>query len=585
MHEPRTYQREAIDAVTDYWQNGGEHPLVVLATGTGKSLVQALLTKEMIHDYSGFRVGCVTHSKELIGQNFLELVGEWPFAPAGIYSAGLGRRDSQSQILFMGIQSVFKKAKQIGWVDLLIIDEAQAMPRDAATRYGIFILALLEINPDMRVLGLTATPYRTDSGSLVEGEERLFTDIVYTYGIAEGIADGYLASLSSKATDVTYDLKGIGTVGGDYNQKKLNAAVDKEELTRGAVDEIMAYAKAENRKSWLVFCAGVDHAEHARDEIRSRGISCEAIVDGTSTGDRDRWIEEFKAGKLQCLTNNSILTVGFNAPGVDLLACLRPTKSAGLYVQLMGRGTRPLYHKDTDHSTVEGRLWGIANGPKPNCRVLDFAGNVKQHGPVDLVRPKQPGEGKGEMPVKECPGCRELIQISIMVCPCCGHEFEAVEKPKHETKAADLAVLSKDMPKALPPPWLKVQSRKFTHHVNKEGAESVCVEFMADYNSYRQWLSIAKSKHRSDKFWRDHAGQEPYPADVEEFLDREHELRDTAEIQVRPDPNNKRYKIIVGIKSEPQHRPPPTAIEIEKKRLGNMSSLMRRENFDMDIPF
>lgn len=517
------------------------------------------------------RILSVTHVKELIEQNYLELLNEWPFAPAGIYSAGLGRRDTQAQILFCGIQSVHNKAAKIGHVDLLMVDEAHLIPKNDTTRHARFITDLLAINPEMRIVGFTATPYRTDSGRLDEGDERLFTEVVFEYGIADGIRDGYLTSLVSKATDTGFDLSGVARRGGDYIESALHKAVDKEETTRAAVAEIVAAGV--NRASWLAFCAGVEHAHHVRDEIRSHGISCETITGDTPSHERKRYIQEFKAGRLRCLTNNSVLTTGSNFPRVDLIADLRPTLSAGLYVQIAGRGTRPFYATGMPLDTVEQRLAAIAAGPKPNCLYMDFSGNVsKRHGPVDTVVPRKPGEGNGEAPVKECPTCRSLVHISAKVCPDCGYEFPENEKPKHAAKSAAAPILSNETPK-----WLTVQSRKFYYHENAEGAESVRVDFLANFVSYKMWLSIKKAKSRSDKFWRDHVGREPYPADVEEWLARIGELRQTAQIQVRP---KGRYFEIVGIKPAEQHElPKPIAPDTQRRPLVNGLDLSD------DIPF
>ncbi len=566
MLELRPYQNEALEVLKSYWNEGGEHPLCVLATGTGKSLVQARLCKDFIEEFEGLRIISVTHVKELIEQNYLELLGEWPFAPAGIYSAGLGRRDSQSQILFCGIQSVHNKARKIGSVDLLMVDEAHLIPKAADTMYGRFIEDLLAINPDMRIVGFTATPYRTDTGRLDEGDERLFTEVVYDYGIAEGIADGFLSPLVSKGTDIAFDMSGVARRGGDYLPSALNAAVDKDETTRAAVAEIVAAGV--NRKSWLVFCAGVAHAEHVRDAFRARGVTCEMVTGDTPNAERARILRDYKAGKIQCLTNNSVLTTGFNHPGIDLIADLRPTLSCVLYVQIAGRGTRPIYAKGFDLSTVEGRLEAIAAGPKPNCLYLDFSGNVsKRHGPVDTAAPRKPGEGNGEAPCKECPQCRELVHISAKVCPVCEFVFPVNEKPKHTATAAAAPILSIE-----PPKWLNVQSRKFFFHENAEGSESVRVDFLANFVTYRMWLSVRKAKGRCDKFWRDHAGLTPYPEDVEDWLNRcEHELRHTKQICVKP---KGKYFEIVGIKTSDQDAPPPTIVPDRRSNLT-----------DMDVPF
>jgi DNA repair protein RadD len=337
----RPYQRAAIDGVYDYWREEGGNPLVVLPTGTGKSGVAATLKRELITDYRDMRILNVTHVAELVQQNFDELKGMWPWAPAGIYSAGLGMRDLRAQILFAGIQSIHKRVHRLGPVDLLMVDEAHLIPRKSGTMYGNFITALREANPDMRLMGLTATPYRLDSGRLDEGDDAMFDAIAFEYGLREAIDDGYLKPLISKATATALDTTGVAKRGGEFVAGALQEAVDKADLNRGIVDDIVRFGH--NRRSWLVFAAGVEHAEHLRDEIRRRGYSAEMVDGNTPNHERRRIIEGFKSYQIRAVVNCGVLTTGFNHPGVDLIAAARPTESTGLYVQIAGRGTRPVY--------------------------------------------------------------------------------------------------------------------------------------------------------------------------------------------------------------------------------------------------
>lgn len=529
MLELRPYQQEAVQAVFDYWAEEPGNPLVDLATGLGKSLCLAEIIKRLHEGWPDMRIMVATHVAELIEQSFIELMGVWPFAPAGILSAGLGQRDTHSQIIFAGIQTVWNKTDLVGHVDVLLVDEAHLIPAKANTMYGKFIGALRETNPDLKILGLTATPFRLDSGRLDEGDDRLFDKVVYQYDIGQGIAEGYLAPLSSKPTATTFDMSGVHRLGGDYKQSEMQAAVDKTEVTRAAVAEIVA--KGQDRRSWLAFCSGVEHAMHVRDEIRSYGISCETITGETPKDERRRILEAYKRYEIRALTNNSVLTTGFNHKGVDLLAFLRPTLSASLYLQMAGRATRPLYAPGADLSTVEGRLTGIALGPKPSALVLDFAGLVRKHGPVDRVEPKKPGEGKGEAPVKQCKECEELVHISVMVCPCCGADFPPSEEVKITAKADSTPVLSTEKP------WLPVTGRAYAYHAAKSEEKPPTVKATYDVDGRRvnEWLcpqhdGFAKSK--SDRYWAGHGGKRPFPASVDEFLDRVVELSPTTEVQL-----------------------------------------------------
>ena len=338
MIELRPYQFAAIDAIYRYFADNAGNPLIVLPVGTGKSLVLASFSARAIADWADTRILIITHVKELIAQNYAEMIRLWPDAPAGIYSAGLNKRDLHAQILFAGIQSIHKRAYDIQRCDLALIDECHLCPRTSDTMYRRFLGDLTSINPHLKVIGFTATPYRLDSGMLHEGDGALFTDIAYEAGVAEMIAQGYLCEVVPKRTATQLDTTGVGSRGGEFIPGQLEAACDVAAVTEGAVDEIVRYGA--DRGSWLVFCAGVRHAEHVRDAIKERGFSCEAILGETASAERAEVIAAFKRGDIRCLTNANVLTTGFNAPGVDLIAMLRPTKSVGLYVQMIGRGTR-----------------------------------------------------------------------------------------------------------------------------------------------------------------------------------------------------------------------------------------------------
>jgi len=384
--ELRPYQRAAIDGITSYFEHMHGNPLVVMPTGTGKSVVIAGFVREAFEGWPDTRILMLTHVKELIAQNFAALIRSWPEAPAGIYSAGLNKRDIGAQILFAGIQSIAKKAYHVQRCDLVLIDEAHLIGRGDAGMYRKFLSDLHQINPQLKVIGFTATPYRMDSGMLHHGEGRIFTDIAYEAKILEMFEAGYLSPVTTNPTTTTLDITGVGTRGGEFIAGQLEKAVMAGDQTALAVQEIVTLGR--DRGSWLAFCTGVDHAIQVRDEIRKHGIDCETVTGETPPAERDRMLRAFKAGKLRALTNANVLTTGFDAPGVDLIALMRPTKSVGLYVQMIGRGTR------------------LAEG-KEDCLVLDFAGNVTLHGPIDKIDVQKNAKtaGDGEAPKKECPQC------------------------------------------------------------------------------------------------------------------------------------------------------------------------------------
>lgn len=406
----RDYQQRSIDDLYQWFGKGNNgNPCLVLPTGSGKSLIIAALCRDAMQNWPETRILMLTHVKELIEQNAEKMRAIWPNAPMGIYSASIGKRNLEEPVTFAGIQSVRNKADQIGHVDLIIIDECHLVSHRAEGGYRTLIQELSEINPALRVIGLTATPYRMGHG-LITDRPALFDDLIEPVTIEELIHKGYLHTLRSKVTQEKLSVDGVRKRGGDYIESELQAAVDTEEHNLAVVDEVISLAG--ERKHWLFFCSGVEHAMNIRDQLRARGIDAETVTGATPKKERARIIADYKSGKIKALTNANVLTTGFDAPDTDLIAMLRPTMSPGLYVQMAGRGLRLKRH--TDH-----------------CLVLDFAGVVAAHGPITNVRtPKKGSDQPGEAPVKVCEECGELVHISANICPACGAAFPEPEAKK-----------------------------------------------------------------------------------------------------------------------------------------------------------
>ena len=514
MIKLRPYQTEAIEAVFGWWQERPGNALIVLPTGTGKSLVLADTCRRCL-EWPGTRVLVLTHVRELIRQNAEELLRLWPEAPIGINSAGLGKRDYRSQIVFAGIQSVHDHATRFGKVDIVLVDEAHLIPRTSNTMYRKFLRELEIINPYLKVVGLTATPYRLDSGRLDQGEGAIFDAIAYEYGMRRAVEEGYLSPLVSKATETKLDVTGVGTRGGEFIAGALERAVDIEAINRAVVDETIALGQ--DRKAWLFFCAGVQHAQHIRDLVRARGYTCENIFGETPAGERDRIVADFKAGRIRALASMGVLTTGFNVPAVDLIALARPTQSPGLYVQIAGRGSRLSPGKD-------------------NCLVLDFARNIERHGPVDLINPRKPkrGDGEGEAPVKTCPACECFVPISVRECQECGHEFPPPPPPKIDRTASTLAILSNGKPQ-----WTRVSS--VTYHEHRKASDpdappTLRVEYRCGMITHREWVALEHkgyARQKAASWWVNVGGRAPVPNSVAEALGRVRELPPIEEVQLR----------------------------------------------------
>ena len=506
----RPYQRAAIDAIYDYFERKAGHPLVVIPTAGGKSLVMACFIREVLSHWPDQRIVIITHVRELIAQNHAELLSLWPDAPAGIYSAGLGRRDLDARILFAGIQSIHGKAYNIQQCDLVLIDEAHMIPCASDTMYRRFLDTLARINPYLKVIGFTATPYRLDSGLLHRGDNALFTDIAFEVPVRELIDDGYLCPLVSKASVTRLDVRGVGSRGGEFISSQLAAAVDLEPVTESAVAEMAAFGGA--RRSWLAFCSGVGHTNHVAAAIRRHGFSCATIFGETAKAERDRIIAAFRRGEIRALASMGVLTTGFNAPGIDLIAMLRPTKSTGLYVQMAGRGTR------------------LAPG-KDNCLVLDFAGNVARHGPIDAVMPTAPGKGDGEPPTRVCPVCDSILAAAARKCPDCGHDFPPPDL-KIEATASTLEVLSTGQPH-----WIAVREVSYGRHEKEGKPPSLRVDYRCGLVRHREWVCLEHTGYPREKavsWWCRRAPGEAVPATIDQALARTASLRVPVEIAVRP---------------------------------------------------
>lgn len=343
--KPRPYQQEAIDSALQWFRDGKDKPLVVLPTGTGKSIVAADLCRRIVQGHSRARILVCVHVKELVKQNYEKLLAIWPGAPAGIYSAGLGLRQHNAQILFCGIQSVHRKAALIGHVDLLISDESHLIPRKGEGMWRTFEQDLKAINPKMVKLGMTATPYRLDSGLIVGGDKPQFNGICYEYGVSKAIGDGWLSEIISAPVTTHLTTEGVRKRGKEYIPGELEKAVDTDELTAACCDEIIELGK--DRKSWLIFSSGNTHAKHIHEHLQSKGLKGYVVTQETNKTDRSTAIAQLTDGLCQYIVNNQILTTGFDCPRLDLIACMRPTQSAGLWVQMLGRSTR-LYTPLTD---------------------------------------------------------------------------------------------------------------------------------------------------------------------------------------------------------------------------------------------
>lgn len=521
MLETRWYQTDAVWSIFNYFNQGNSgNPLVAMPGGTGKSAVIALFIKAVFGMHSTQRVMMLTHDKRLIQQNAERLLQAWPVAPLGIYSAGLKSRDMILPIVFGGVKSVANAIEKslndetdnrpvhmrhFGWRDLIIIDEAHLISPDDQTKYQYIFRILREINPFIKIIGLTATPFRMKQGHLTD--DGLFTHVCYDLTTQESfarlIAEQWLCPLTPYPTQTFIDVAQIGIQGDEYNQTKANKIVDTEEVVYGACKEIIN--AGHDRKCGLVFAQSIDNAEHINAVLQYMGVN--STVVHSKEKQSDKRIAAFKNGEYDFIVNKDMLTVGFDHAPIDLIADLQPTMSPGKHVQKWFRGTRP--------SPSTG---------KRNCLGLDFARNVRNLGPInDPVLPRKPnGSGKsGDAPIRICDVCNMYNHPSYKFCGGgrskkeaennggCGNEFTFENKIYSDFGQDEFIKLESEHPVI---EWFNVSYVIYNLHEKQGSAPSIKVTYFCGFQSFNEWVCLEHKGMPYKKavdWWRQRHASEP----------------------------------------------------------------------------
>jgi DNA repair protein RadD len=358
MYTLRTYQQEAVDSTLNYFRKRRDPAVIVLPTGAGKSLVIAELAK-----IAKGRVLVLAHVKELVEQNHLKY--ESYGLHAGIYSAGLNQKDSKQKVIFGSIQSV-AKAKDAFFKDftLVVIDECHRVGLEPDSQYAKVITQLKLNNPRICILGLTATPYRLGlgwiynyalRGEVKTQELRFFKHCIYDLPLEYMIRNKYLTPPVKVDIPVTsYDFSELIEAGQSYTMAQLEEALHKQRrLTPLIIKNIIDITESDQRQGVMIFSSTVKHAQEIMNHLPPE--QARLVVGTTELSERDQTVHDFKKKAFKYLVNVSVLTTGFDAAHVDVIAILRPTESISLYQQIIGRGLR----LDTD---------------KKDCLVLDYTG-------------------------------------------------------------------------------------------------------------------------------------------------------------------------------------------------------------------
>jgi DNA repair protein RadD len=416
-YKPHYYQQEAVDATIDYLFSTDKNPLIKAPTGSGKSLIIAELAKR-IHDISsGFQQIVLTDITKLILQNNLAMLEQWPSAKTTVFSASYKSKDHTGDIVFAGIQSVYRKASLFENVSVVYVDEAHRVSLKKDSMYYIFFENLKKKNPHVRIVTLSASPWKMESGTL-EGSW-LVDDIVYEISMTTLFDEGFLCPLITPEVSLSANTSSIKlNANGEFNDEAMQQVMDDDYLIEAALDDAMKYAS--DRKSILVFACGVEHAYKIKAALAERGEISEVITGDTELDDRTGFIERFEDFSLRWLISINTLTTGFDVKSIDCGIVLRATQSSALWLQIIGRLLRTHFSKI-------------------NAMVLDYGENISRFRDITKLGPPPTKEAQKQAkrtPFKKCGCCDKLVKYLASECPFCFTKFGGDIAPNHGVEAS-----------------------------------------------------------------------------------------------------------------------------------------------------
>lgn len=390
-YQLRAYQHAAVHKVLAHFRSSRQSACLVLPTGAGKSLVIAELCR-----LARGRVLVLAHVQELCEQNYAKYSNLVADGSAGIFSAGLGQKNASARVTFGSVQSVAANLEDFSFdVSLLIIDECHRCSLDEHSQYARIIAALSSRSSERSpsLLGLTATPYRLDLGycyqrhvdGIVRSDEpRPFVHCIFEVTLRQMIDQGYLVRPQLIDAPVAqYDFSSLPSPGQVDDAVEVNQLlVRHRRVTQSIIEQVVELADLHERRGVMIFAASVDHAREILGYLPpgQAGI----VLGDSAEDDRDHVVRQFVAQGLRYLVNVAVLTTGFDAPHVDLIAILRRTASVSLYQQIVGRGLR-------------------LHPGKSDCMVIDYAGNGHQLFSPEIGTPKP--SAQSEIVAVTCPVC------------------------------------------------------------------------------------------------------------------------------------------------------------------------------------
>lgn len=411
----RPYQSRVV---TDTWhwfkRNKKGNPLIKAPTGAGKThiLAQLIIDALSFRSAKKIRIIVLTQETNLVKQNSEKFQKIAPQIDSGVFSAKLGLREKENQIIFASIQSVHSR-EDLGSFDLIIIDECHQIPEKGDSMYRRFIKSQKSFNNRLRIIGLTATDYRLSSGRLTQGKNPLFSEIAAEITLQELLDLEFLVPIRYIKTAFTVSMANVKLKGNEYNLDEAAKEMMLDNRTIDALNDSIARSRRLKLSKWKIYCSNVEHCWSAYKHLNSLNISCAVIEGKTKQSDRDKILLDYKNGVYTALISCQTLLIGFDEPGIDHIINLKPTTSKGRWVQLCGRGMRP-NNRGMENSKKECYLsdytpntesLGRADMLDYSCDVIESAAHIISH-------------------VIRCPECGCALNRYDQACDSCNFEFD-----------------------------------------------------------------------------------------------------------------------------------------------------------------
>ncbi len=465
----RPYQQKALEAIlTDFRPQ--QFVLLQAATGAGKTIIFSELIRLFRQQWPDIKILLVAHREQLVRQAYEKLLKVWPegAGQVGIACNSVSSKAELDKPVIIGsIQTIARRIDELPVIKLMIVDEVHMMPPMAkegasASQYEEVIHSLQAKYDKLRVLGVTATPYRlgwgyiygqdtaTDSRKSEDPARNWFPELTYSISIKQLTENGFLCPMRMLTVDEP-DLSDIGmSVSGDYNEKALGKKMS-EKLHLGSILRALN-EHAIDRHHIVIFTVTIEHAKTVLNELKENGWNAVLVHSQMLKKEAEANLAAFNSGEAEIIVNVGKLTEGWDCPIADCVMLCRPTKSTALYVQMVGRGLR------------------LAEG-KADCLVLDLAGCFAEHGNVNTPKVRKgrgvretvfcpecgtanpaaslyckkcaallrkPTTGEQQTGSVECPNCKSASSNRAIFCPVCGFALRWVENKRVELHEIDL---------------------------------------------------------------------------------------------------------------------------------------------------